>query len=218
MLLALDTATRLISMALHDGQQIISEFTWRTASRHTVELAPACENMMQRAGVTTAGLSAIAVALGPGSYTGLRIGMGVAKGLALATDPPLPLIGIPTLDIVAAAQPRLADRLCVVAQAGRGRISAGFYAWEPNNWQSTDQPTIIDWDTLLESLDIHTQFGGEIDPDSRALLAAHPYVILAQPAHGLRRAGFMAELAYRRFTSGEVDGAATLAPIYLNEP
>lgn len=218
MLLALDTATRLISMALYDGQQIVAEFTWRTASRHTVELAPACENMMQRVGVTPADLEAIAVALGPGSYTGLRIGMGVAKGLALATDPALPLIGIPTLDIVAAAQPHLADRLCVVAQAGRGRISAGFYTWEANNWQSTDQPAIIEWETLLKSLDNHTQFGGEIDPGSRALLADHPYVILAQPAHALRRAGFLAELAYRRFTRGEVDGAATLAPIYLKEP
>jgi tRNA threonylcarbamoyladenosine biosynthesis protein TsaB len=215
MLLALDTATRQISMALYDGQQITAEFTWRTASRHTVELAPACENMMQRAGITPTELSAIAVALGPGSYTGLRIGMGIAKGLALAADPPLPLIGIPTLDIVAAAQPHLADRLCVVAQAGRGRISAGFYTWEANNWQSTDQPTIIDWETLLKSLDMHTQFGGEIDP---ALLADHPHVILAQPAHALRRAGFLAELAYRRFAGGEVDGAATLAPIYLKEP
>ncbi len=215
MLLALDTATRQISMALYDGQQIIAEFTWRTASRHTIELTPACDDMMQRAGVTPTDLSAIAVALGPGSYTGLRIGMGVAKGLALAADPPLPLIGIPTLDIVAAAQPHLVDRLCVVAQAGRGRISAGFYTWETDNWHSTDQPAIFGWETLLESLDESTQFSGEIDP---ALLADHPYVILAQPAHILRRAGFLAELAYRRFAKGEVDGAATLAPIYLKEP
>jgi tRNA threonylcarbamoyladenosine biosynthesis protein TsaB len=218
MLLALDTATRMIGMALYDGQQIIAEFTWRTASRHTVELAPAIEDMMQRVGVTPPDLTAIAVTLGPGSYTGLRIGMGVAKGLALAANPPLPLIGIPTLDIVAAAQPHLANRLCVVAQAGRGRISAGFYTWEANRWQSTGQPTITNWETLLEQPDMPTQFGGEIDSKGRALLVAHPYVILAPSAHALRRAGFLAELGYRRFADGEVDEPAILAPIYLNEP
>lgn len=216
MILAIDTATRSISLALHDGEQIIAETTWLTDFHHTVELAPALDAMFKQMGITPNDLRAVAVVLGPGSFTGLRIGMSVAKGLSLATDPHLPLIGIPTLDVVAAAQPHLVDRLCAVARAGRGRVSAGFYRWEKGEWQSTDPPFIATWEELVARLEEPTQVGGEVDPAGQALLTSSgKRVTLSGAAHALRRAGFLAELAYRRFAAGDVDDPATLAPIYL---
>src|SRR5205085_643473 len=111
-------------------------------------LPPATQHLMQQAAVHTTDLIAIAVALGPGSYTGLRIGMSLAKGIAMTATPPLPLIGIPTLDIVAAAQPHLADRLLALAQAGRGRVNAGPYAWEAGRWQPAGASFIASWAEL----------------------------------------------------------------------
>ena len=73
-------------------------------------------------------LAAIAVAIGPGSYTGLRIGLAFAKGLALANK--TRLIGISTLDILAAAMPQAEGVLIAIAQAGRSRIWAGTYHWQ----------------------------------------------------------------------------------------
>ena len=99
MLLALDTATRNISLALHDGQAVLAEQTWRSAQHPTAELAPQVALLLLRAGLQPAGLQAVAVAIGPGSYTGLRIGLGLAKGLALAQA--IPLVG------VSKASPRL---------------------------------------------------------------------------------------------------------------
>ena len=108
MLLAIDTATRLISLALHDGQTVAAESTWQTDQYHTAELAPQAALLLRRAGVEPSQLQAMAVAIGPGSYTGLRIGLGFAKGLALAQG--VPLVGVPTLDGLMRAQPQRAER------------------------------------------------------------------------------------------------------------
>ena len=83
MLLAIDTATRVPSLALYDGERVVAEETWRSANGHTVELVPGLVRVLERQRVSPAELKGIAVALGPGSFTGLRIGLGIAKGLAL---------------------------------------------------------------------------------------------------------------------------------------
>jgi tRNA threonylcarbamoyladenosine biosynthesis protein TsaB len=217
MILAIDTATRATSVALHDGQQVAAEMTWLTENYHTVELAPTVAGLLDRVGVRPADLEAIALAKGPGSFTGLRIGMSFAKGLALAASPPLPLIGVPTLDISAIAQPRVLGRLCAVAQAGRGRVNAGFYRQGPEGWEAEGDPVIVNWDDLLPLLEGPTQLCGEIDRAGyERLQTLGDRVMIASPAASLRRAGFLAELARRRLALGAVDEAATLAPLYLH--
>ncbi len=121
MLLAVDTSTRWIGLALYDGSQVLAEDVWQSQNHHTVELAPAVASLLRRTESGAAGLSALAVALGPGSFTSLRIGLGLVKGMALALH--LPLIGVPTLDILAASQPVQDWPLATVLQAGRGRIA-----------------------------------------------------------------------------------------------
>src|SRR4051794_36673702 len=102
MLLAIDSATRVLSLALHDGAQLMAESTWTTSNRHTVELMPAIQQLLARVGLTPSTLTALAVSQGPGSFNGLRIGFSAAKGLSLALN--IPLIAIPSLDALAAAQ------------------------------------------------------------------------------------------------------------------
>jgi tRNA threonylcarbamoyladenosine biosynthesis protein TsaB len=220
MLLAIDTATRTVSLALLADHEIIAESSWRTAENHTVELAPAVDEMLKRAVITLVDLRAVAVTLGPGSFTGLRIGMSVAKGLALASEGRTALIGIPTLDVVAASQPHPdgVDRLCALVQAGRGRVSAGFYAWQRDHWIDTGEtPFIAGWDALVERLSGPVLVGGEIDQAGREHLAGlSTPVVLSDPAQSLRRAGFLAQLAEVRLSTGQVDNPATLAPIYLH--
>jgi tRNA threonylcarbamoyladenosine biosynthesis protein TsaB len=217
MILAIDTATRATSIALHDGQQVAAEMTWLTENYHTVELAPTVAGLLDRVGVGPGDLVAVALARGPGSFTGLRIGMSFAKGLALSASPPLPLIGVPTLDITAAAQPHTLERLCAVAQAGRGRVNAGFYRWNEESWQAEGDPAIVSWDDLIPLLAEPTQVCGEIDrAGCERLQTLGDRVMIASPAASLRRAGFLAELAHRRLAIGAVDEAAALAPLYLH--
>ena len=127
MVLALDTSTRTVGLALYDGVQVLSEAVWTSNDYHTVELAPAIAETFQKTGLDAGALGALAVALGPGSFTGLRVGLALAKGLALARK--LPLVGIPTLDILAAAQPLLRRaepvHLAAVLRAGRAPVGMG---------------------------------------------------------------------------------------------
>lgn len=205
-------------MALHDGNTVVAEHGWLSVNTQTVELAPAVREMLRRAGVDSEDLGGIAVALGPGSYTGLRIGLGFAKGLALAHN--TPIIGVPTLDIVAAAAPELEGELVVVAQAGRRRITDARYHWRGKaGWQPLEQPVNETWQSLLERVEPPVTFTGETVGDAPRLIrtAGKGYRLLS-PAGRVRRAGYLAQIGWERLRRGEVNDPAELTPLYLREP
>ncbi len=218
MLLAIDTATRMPSLALYDGERVLAEETWRSANGHTVELMPALVRMLERQKVSPSELRGIAVALGPGSFTGLRIGLGVAKGLALTLD--IPLMGIPTLDVLVYAQARKRGPVCAVLRAGRRRVAAAFYRRRRGQWRRQGDYRLTTWDELCAEIATRTFFCGEIDAQAAELLRERlgAKAVVASPAYSLRRAGYLAELGWQRLERGEVDDPATLAPIYLRHP
>src|SRR5581483_11967409 len=98
MLLAIDTSTHYASVALHDGERLLGEETWLANQDHTRTLLPAIQRILGDRGVES--LTALAVALGPGSFNGLRVGLSSAKALAIARQ--LPLVGATTLELLAA--------------------------------------------------------------------------------------------------------------------
>ncbi len=226
MLLSLDTATRHSGIALYDGQQIVAELNWRSVDAQTTELLPRLEQVMAWSGVRPADLAAIAVSLGPGSFTGLRVALSLAKGMALAHG--LPLIGVPTLD--ATAYPHLGGQpVCAVVQAGRGRVLWSIYQPGPSAgnaltlgaWQGhATSIALADYAGLAAAIDRPMRVVGELTPDLRSLLAsqAGDAVCLPGPAAAARRAGCTAELGWLRWQAGQTDDPATLSPIYLHEP
>ncbi|HVA23880.1 MAG TPA: tRNA (adenosine(37)-N6)-threonylcarbamoyltransferase complex dimerization subunit type 1 TsaB [Chloroflexota bacterium] len=119
MLLALDTATHYASVALHDGERLLAEQTWLANHDHTRTLLPHVQALLADAHAGMDSLSALAVALGPGSFNGLRVGLSTAKGLAIALK--LPLTGASTLELLAAEY----DLAEVAMNASRGRV----YRW-----------------------------------------------------------------------------------------
>ncbi|MCA9931311.1 MAG: tRNA (adenosine(37)-N6)-threonylcarbamoyltransferase complex dimerization subunit type 1 TsaB [Anaerolineales bacterium] len=218
MILAIDTATRWLGLALHDGTAVLAEVGWHCKNNHTVELTPTIRELMTRMGATMADLSGIAIAVGPGSYTGLRVGMAVAKGLALAHQ--TPMVGVPTLDIVAAAHPSQPGDLVVVAEAGRTRVLTAVYQWHGGDgWQTNQTPEIDTWDELLTRLEGPLTFAGEISPEAAQKIRTSGKLFqLARAAASVRRAGFLAELGWQSLRRGDIDDVATLAPIYLRDP
>src|SRR3989304_1070546 len=103
MLLALDTAADTIGLGLTDGARILAEEVWLARRHATVELAPETARLLRRAGVQEDQLLGIAVTIGPGSYTGLRIGLAFCKGLAFGRG--LKVVPVPTLEVWAFGQP-----------------------------------------------------------------------------------------------------------------
>lgn len=219
MLLALDTSTRTAGLALYNGEQVLSETIWTSNDFHTVEMAPAIVEAIQKSGKKIDKVEAVAVAIGPGSFTGLRIGLALAKGLALGRH--LPIIGIPTLDILAYSQPVRDLPMALVLRAGRGRLAVDWYQAEKKGWVSQHKLEVTTAEQLAEQIETLTLVAGELDEEERHILRRKKKLIdLASPAHSVRRPGFLAELGWRRWQAGQNDDPAALAPIYLhhNDP
>lgn len=215
MLLALDTSTRTTGVALYDGTQVLAENLWVSRDYHTVELAPAVAETLAKSGIEASELDALVVALGPGSFTGLRIGLALAKGMALAHH--LPLIGVPTLDVLAAAQPPHDGPMVAVLRAGRGRLAVGWYQGRAEGWHSTGKTEVLTPPELSQRIRKPTLVCGELTAGERRLLGRkRKNVILASPAHSVRRPSYLAEVGWRRWLAGQVDDPATLAPVYLH--
>jgi tRNA threonylcarbamoyladenosine biosynthesis protein TsaB len=216
-LLAIDSATRVLSIALHNGLEVIAESTWETPNRHTVELTPGIQYLLARSQQAISDLKVIAISQGPGSFNGLRIGFSVAKGLAMALN--IPMVAIPTLDIIAAAQPPFEGTLVAVIQAGRGRICAGSYRWRDSAWVSQNDLRIVSWEHMIDSVAGETLISGEIDAAGRtAIERSGKPIQLAKPAFSLRRAGFLAELGWSRWRENQAGDPETVSPLYLHQP
>lgn len=215
MLLALDTSTRTVGLALYDGVRVLSENVWTSQDYHTVELAPAVEEMLKKSDVGISDLEALGVAIGPGSFTGLRIGLALAKGLALVRH--IPLIGIPSLDVLAAAQAQTNIPMAASLRAGRGRLAVGWYKLAEDSWQSSGNLEVLTAQDLSERIHSPTLVCGEFTERERRLLKRkRKNVVLASPAQSLRRPAFLAELAWERWQAGDTADPATLSPIYLH--
>jgi len=214
-LLAFDTSTSWISLALFDGVFIRYEITWQSQHHHTVELAPAIQALYQHTETTSDDLTALAVAIGPGSFTSLRIGLAAAKGLSLALN--LPVVGVPSLDVIARAQPLDDKPMVAVLQAGRSRLAYAIYQVENGAWRAQDEPAVIDSKELVKTITEPTLICGELSREARSTIGRRwKNAMLASPSLSLRRAGFLAEIGWERLQNDQVDDLVTLAPIYLS--
>ncbi|MFN2216031.1 MAG: tRNA (adenosine(37)-N6)-threonylcarbamoyltransferase complex dimerization subunit type 1 TsaB [Anaerolineales bacterium] len=214
-LLALDTSTSQTGLALYAEDRILGELSWFSHYRQTVELAPAIDDLLHRLDIKPDALAAIGVAIGPGSFTSLRVGLALAKGLSMARH--IPLIGIPSLDILAAGIPVVDLPLAAVLQAGRGRLALGWYHAVSGTWQSDGAPKITTAEELVKQINSPTLVCGELQPEERQRLARkYRNVTIPSPANCVRRPGILAELAWNRWKAGQIDPAAPLAPIYLH--
>lgn len=215
MLLALDTSTLTCAIALYDDPIVVGEMMWRTASHHTVELAPAVADLLRRCSVTPADLKCIAVALGPGSFTSLRIGLAFAKGLAFSLS--IPIIGISTFEYQAAAQPVSDEPLFTVIPAGRTRMAIQQFNAVEGQWQAVDTPQVMTPEEISDRVTGPTRICGEMNANERQLIGRKwKNAMIAPPALAMRRPAVLAELAWKRWKSGQIDDPISLSPVYLH--
>jgi len=126
-LLAFDTATPQVTVALHDGDRVVAEYDASEAMRHGEMLAPGIADVLAQAGALSQDVTAVAVGVGPGPFTGLRVGLVTARTMALALD--IPVYGVCSLDILAAeAIDRGLDEFVVATDARRKEVYLATYA------------------------------------------------------------------------------------------
>ncbi len=223
--LAIDTATEIASIALSSAGKVEAEMSWPAGQNHTVELIPNLLHLLRQAkielhgGVGSVGrakIEAIIVAKGPGSFNGLRVGVGTAKGLAFALD--IPLVGIGTLEAEAFPYAETGLPICPVQDAGRGEIATALFQVQNGEWQRLVAEHITTVEQLCPKIVSRTLFCGRFSPHIAQQIAerlGEQAVILPGM---LRRAGFLAELGWKRLEMGDLDHPATLQPLYLRRP
>jgi len=209
LLLAIDTSTDTAGIGLADGP-VCAELVWPAGRTQTTSVLDAIDALLVRCGRTIADVGAVGVAVGPGTFTGLRVGLSLAKGFALGRD--VSVIGVPTLAVTSAPFVEAGNEVLAVLPAGRGRVVCAAHApgAEPG------PPRNMAFDEFLhEAGDRGVLVAGELSAEQRDALVQSG-IPVATGAASVRRPAVLAELAMRRWRSGDIDDPATLEPIYVH--
>jgi tRNA threonylcarbamoyladenosine biosynthesis protein TsaB len=211
LILALDTATAKGSLALVDGDRLLAESSLEAPGAYLCRLLPGLEELLAAAGRRPAGLQAIGVSVGPGNFTGLRIGCATAKALAWALN--RPLVPVPTMEVLA-AQLAFQDRpIGVLLDAKRGEVFWGLYRCPADRPQEVTAPVRLSLDELIPRLTPPLILTGFVAPLAAAALPEG--VSLAPPEMRDPRAATVARLTRQRLAQGLTASPRQLTPTYL---
>jgi len=215
--IAIDTSTAWGGIALSQDGNLQTELTWKPGQNHTSELFPNIERLLQTAKSDIRALSAVFVAIGPGSFNGLRAGISAAKGLAFSLN--IPLVGISTLEAEALPFAFTGLPLCPIHDAGRGEIAAALYC-HTGSWQQLREEYLTDIESLCRNTGGKTVFCGEIPPAAMDYIGTSlgKNAVIPGWEQRLRRPGYISYLGWQRLKSGKTDNLTTLQPIYLRQP
>lgn len=209
LLLALDTSTATASLALFDGERVLSESTWLAGREHSTRLLIEVAIALERVGRTQLDLTGLVVARGPGSFTGVRVALSVAKGMAAALE--LPAWGVSSLDALALSAAQATVPVRALLEAGRGRYATALY----HNGGVVQSPRLMTIIDLVDALQSPTYVIGELRPEDHQTLEQHPNAVLAPVAASARRAGYLAELGWQLAKNGDPGDPATLDALYI---
>ncbi len=215
--LAIDTSSDIVSIALSHRGEIMAVLTWRTRQNHTTELLPSLVGLLRQAKLQLASIEAVFVARGPGSFNGLRVGIGTAKGLAFTLN--IPLVGINTLEAEAYALAFTGLPIRPIQKAGREEIATAVYRQKEDDWQCVEANNLASVETVWHRTKHRTLFCGEIPADIRRQIEQNlgTRAIICQNT-GPSRGSSLAKLGWRRLSKGQHDDLLTLQPIYLRPP
>lgn len=218
MILGIETATARLGVALCDGSSVLAAMQFGRGNAHDELLSPLCRDIVAQAGFAMSDLTAVAVSAGPGSFTGLRIGMAAAKGFALGLG--IPLIVVPTLDAaaehVAGRWPHVTGTvLAVCIDAKRDDVYAATYSMNVHAWQTREPVRVTDSTALLGRLPEGTVLCGDGAEKVHAL-APDRLRLLPEPA-AVFDARAVASLGARLLAANGPSDADNCEPLYVQQ-
>ncbi len=217
--LSIDTSTRTAGIALSKEGRSLGEMVWRAEYNHTTQLMPSIEYLMGQAGAKPRDLAAVIITAGPGSYSGLRVGISAAKGLATALG--IPMVGVSTL--LLEAYPFLSTGLSVqpLLDAGRSEVSTTrFRQLAGAAGLETSEPSIMSIEALCGAVNEQTLFCGEHLALVRNAIVEHlgSRAVCPPDSALIRRPSCLAELGWQRLRRGEGEDPSSIQPVYLRPP
>lgn len=219
LILGIETATAQVGCAIGGHEGVLASAHSSKGKRHAENLAPAIEFICARAQVRLDEIGLVAVDIGPGLFTGLRVGVATAKATAFALR--VPMIGVSSLDLLAFPV-RFSPRLIVAAiDARRGEIYSAFYRQVPGGVQRITDPTVGSPDDLASEL-LATGEEALLVGDGalryREAFEGLARVEIVDPGNSLPSAASLVQLAHARALREDYQRIDEIAPIYLRRP
>lgn len=216
-ILALDTSTQVSSVAVASGDRLAAELTMQARLTHSETLMPHIEQVLAMASVKRTELEGIAVSIGPGSFTGLRIGLAAAKAMAYALD--IPLVGISTLQALACHFPVPGLHVVPLIDAQKGNAYMECFHWAQGKPVSEEPVRILPMaDCLAACASLEGQvvlLGDAVVKRVAGKMDLPPHVQLAPVSLRMPRAANVALLGWQRLAKGERDNVMDLEPLYI---
>jgi tRNA threonylcarbamoyladenosine biosynthesis protein TsaB len=206
--LAVESSSIAGGVALLDGERLVAEYLLDVSVTHSERLMSAVDRVLADARWTPRDLRALAVAIGPGSFTGLRIGISTVKGLALALG--LPIAAVPTLDAMAAALPWPALPVCPVLDARKGEVYTSLYRWDGAVMRREWDYLALAPEALAALLSEPTLLAGD-----GALRVVSSFARTVPPPRRLPSPACVGALGLERLRRGDTVTPAALTPLYL---
>lgn len=214
-ILGIDTSTDFLSMAIINENGMLVNFEYSCNRQHSSNLIPLIKEMLNKSGLSIKDLDAFAVGIGPGSFTGLRIGVSTIKGLALGCSKPV--VGVPTLDVIATNAAYFPGIICPIIDARKGKFYAALYQPKRNGLKKISKYLLIPLDKLaLKIGKKKTLFLGDgvklYKNDISKLFAKAEFapVSLFSP-----KGSAVAQMGLEKIAKGKQDDPNQLVPLYL---
>ena len=217
LILAIDTTGATLSVALLKDQTTLAEIFVNTGDNHSLHLLPAIKQMYGLADATPEMTDLFVCTLGPGSFTGVRIGVSTIKGLAMATGKPV--VGFSTLEALAANMGPFSGTICPILDAQRGQIYAAAYevddSFIPQLRHETRLTDLESFLSLLQGNGRVAFLGPGAVKYADLINAMLPEAIIAPLHYSTVRASVLGSLGLMKYHAGEILDSMTFTPLYL---
>lgn len=217
-ILSLNTSTKQYSLAVMEQETVLGEYLLLSGSSHFRDLMPCFEDLLKKTNLTHGQLEGIAVAIGPGSFTGIRVGLALAKGLSQGLG--IPIIGVSTLEALASQILYAREDICPVMSSRKGEVFAALFMRDRHNHLMRIEedaglpveklPRLIKKKTIVIGNDFTVQ-----GPLVKQYLGKN--ALLAPPHFWNLRASSIGALGEERLKRGDSDSVSDLVPVYLRD-
>jgi tRNA threonylcarbamoyladenosine biosynthesis protein TsaB len=216
--LALETATLAGSIAIVDDKEgLIGETGVNVKLAHSERLMPSIEWLLNASGISIKDIDLFALSIGPGSFTGLRIGLSTVKGFAFASGKSI--VPVPTLDAFARTMPFCQHVICPMLDARKQEVYAGLYRWDKDSCIKIMPETAIKPEDLLKKIEEPVVFMGEGAVIYKNMISESlkTKALFAPPSKMSPSAATVAEIAIEQINQGTTADPVSLAPYYIRK-
>jgi tRNA threonylcarbamoyl adenosine modification protein YeaZ len=217
--LGIDTSSQNASIAIIDNEKLIAEYTINTKKTHSQKLMPMIEEMFKASDMKIDEIDLIGICIGPGSFTGLRIGMATAKAIAHVRN--IPIVGVNSLESLAFNMNLSKFTIFPIIDAQRNQVYTSGYTWENNKFKSLGDINVISIDELVENIKNGSDeviFLGEAVNLYKETFENIKNINIAPSSHNISRASSLCQLAINKYNNNiDIHNCYTINPMYIRK-